>query len=354
MIEAYLTSDVIADSSKAALGGLSVGLLFGYAAQRSGFCLRAATEEFWSGRPGERFAIWLTVFGSALAGVQILALSGNLPGEDIRQLASPGSMSGAILGGLIFGSGMVLARGCASRLLVLSATGNMRALITGLLLTVTAQAALTGILSPLREALSAIWLIGPQTRDLASSLPTYSGLLTGMAILIAALVIAIRHHVPVTTFGYGATIGLAIALGWAFTAALSAVSFDPVTIESVSFTGPSANTLMAMINRPDVPLNFGLGLVPGVFAGSALAALLSGTFKLQVFSVETGTARYLIGAVMMGFGGMLAGGCAVGAGITGGSVLSLTAWVALVAMWLSAGLTHTLLRTNTIYTPQPG
>ena len=42
----------------------------------------------------------------------------------IRQLNNVGSMSGAIIGGLMFGSGMVLAGGCASRLLVLSATGN--------------------------------------------------------------------------------------------------------------------------------------------------------------------------------------------------------------------------------------
>lgn len=344
MIETFLTSDGLADSSKAALGGLAIGFLFGFLAHRSQFCLRAATQEFWSGQPGERFAVWLLVFGMALLSVQALLLTGNLPTDDIRQLANPGSMSGAILGGLLFGAGMVLARGCASRLLVLSATGNMRAFVTGLLLTVVAQATLTGVLSPVRENLSGLWIVAPELRDMAIHLPSHAGLAFGTASLLAAILIGFRCSADVIKLAYGAAIGLTIGLGWGFTAALSAYAFDPVTIESVSFTGPSANTLMALINNPDVPLNFGIGLVPGVFAGSAVSALTSRTFRIQGFTAETGTARYFVGAIMMGFGGMLAGGCAVGAGVTGGSVLSLTAWVALLAMWLSAGLTHLATR----------
>jgi hypothetical protein len=41
----------------------------------------------------------------------------------------------------------------------------------------------------------------------------------------------------------------------------------------------------------------------------------------------------------MGFGAMLAGGCAVGAGVTGGAIFALTAWLALLAMWFGAVLT---------------
>lgn len=50
--------------------------------------------------------------------------------------------------------------------------------------------------------------------------------------------------------------------------------------------------------------------------------------------------RYLVGAVLMGFGAMLAGGCAVGAGLSGGSALSLTAWLAVLSMWVAAMATH--------------
>ena len=121
------------------------------------------------------------------------------------------------------------------------------------------------------------------------------------------------------------------------------MSFDVVPIKSVSFTGPSADTLMGVISEPNFPMSFDIGIVMGVFAGSFFAAVLSGDFKLQSFTQETGLSRYIIGAVLMGFGGMLAGGCAVGAGITGGSVMAITAWTALLFMWLAAGVTDALI-----------
>jgi len=98
-------------------------------------------------------------------------------------------------------------------------------------------------------------------------------------------------------------------------------------------------------------MSFGIGLVPGVFVGSFLSSIINRTFEFQCFNLETGTRRYIVGAVLMGFGGMLAGGCAVGAGLTGGSIFSLTALIALTAMWFSAGLTDLILYRQTISLP---
>jgi uncharacterized membrane protein YedE/YeeE len=335
---AWLATDVLTDTQKLALGGFVVGLLFGFCAQKSRFCLRSACLEFWRGALGEKFAIWLLVFGAALASVQGLMLAGLLPIQGIRQLETPGTMSGAVLGGLMFGVGMILARGCASRVLVLSGTGNVRALVTGLVVTVAAQSSLSGILSPLRNKLSALWVIAPDARNMMLHVPEGAGLVVGLAFVAAALWFAHKKHVGAPAVVTGAGVGLCVALGWAFTSALARTSFDIVPVGSVTFTGPSADTLMVLITKPVVDLNFGIGLVPGVFLGAMASALLFGEFEVQTFSGETGTVRYLIGAVLMGFGGMLAGGCAVGAGITGGAVLSLTAWAALFAMWIGAGM----------------
>ena len=68
--------------------------------------------------------------------------------------------------------------------------------------------------------------------------------------------------------------------------------------------------------------------------------------KLEGFKDGYSMTRYIAGAVLMGFGSMLAGGCAVGAGMTGGSIFALTAWVALVGMWVGAGVTDRLLDTG--------
>jgi len=333
----WLASDLMTDDQKLALGGFVVGLLFGFCAQKSRFCLRSACLEFWRGALGEKFAVWLLVFGAALAAVQGLMLAGLLPVQGIRQLETPGTLSGAVIGGLMFGVGMILARGCASRVLVLSGTGNVRALVTGLVVTVAAQSSLSGILSPLRAKLSAFWVVAPFDRNLMLHVPDGTGLVLGLAFVAAALWFARKKGVGVLAGLTGAGVGLCVALGWAFTSALSRVSFDIVPVGSVTFTGPSADTLMVLIARPVLELSFGVGLVPGVFLGSMASAVLFREFEVQTFNGETGTVRYLAGAVMMGFGGMLAGGCAVGAGITGGAVLSLTAWVALFCMWVGAG-----------------
>jgi uncharacterized membrane protein YedE/YeeE len=45
----------------------------------------------------------------------------------------------------------------------------------------------------------------------------------------------------------------------------------------------------------------------------------------------------------MGFGGMLAGGCAVGAGVSGAAIFALTAWISLIGMWAGAGLINALI-----------
>jgi len=331
------------DAGSATIGGGAVGFLFGIAAQRSRFCLRSATIEFWRGSLGPSTTVWLLAFGAALLGVQLLFTSGILDASSVRQLSTTGSLSGAVIGGLMFGAGMILARGCASRLLVLSATGNLRALITGLILTVVAQASLRGILSPARLKLASLWLVGPDSRNLMDHIPHNSGVAAGLAILALAAGLALHHKLSIALVATSAIVGIAVTVGWWFTATLASQSFDIVPVQSVSFTGPSVDTLMAVVNQPSLPLSFGLGLVPGVFAGSFVASWLSGDFCIQTFNDQAPLPRYILGASLMGFGSMLAGGCAVGAGMTGGAVLAMTAWVALVCMWLGAGITDLLV-----------
>ncbi len=338
-------SDRFGDPVLLATGGLLIGCIFGAAAQRSGFCLRSAVIEFSSGSLGPKVAVWLLTFSAAVVVTQGAIVSGLLDVTDARQLAARGSLSGSVIGGLIFGAGMILARGCAARLLVLSATGNLRALISGLILTIAAQASLRGALSPAREFIAELWTVDGGQRNLLAWINGTSSL--GFALGVSWLAVALwlaRRAVVRPGIGLSAIgVGLAVGLGWLFTYSVSRESFSLITIKSISFTGPSADTLMGLINSPTLPLGFDIGLVPGVFVGSLLGALVASDWKLQGFHDAPSMSRYVIGAVMMGFGGMLAGGCAVGAGVTGGSIFASTAWLALFAMWCGAALTHQLV-----------
>jgi uncharacterized protein len=335
------------------LGGLFVGVLFGALAQQSRFCLRAAALEFSRRKPADRLPIWLLAFSSALLMTQFLIHTGNIQASETRQLAAPQSLSGALIGGLMFGTGMVLARGCASRLLVLSATGNLRALLSGLVFAVVAQASLRGSLKPVRDWLSGLWTtVEFGGNDLTSlfGITEATAYLFGSLWLVAgfALVWRVRNSAWRTAAAIGA--GLAVPLALWFTTTMTRQAFDPVQVEGVTFTGPSADMLMLFLSAPSEGLDFNSGLVPGVFLGSFLAALLTRQLMLQGFESGRSMARYLTGAALMGFGGMLAGGCAVGAGITGASLFALTAWVTLCGIWLSAAVTDLLLERKQIKT----
>jgi len=328
------------------VAGLLIGALFGFFAQRSRFCLRSAVIEFARRHHGGKLTVWLFAFSTAVVATQLLAWLGLFDASNARQIAARGSLSGAAIGGALFGMGMILARGCSSRLLVLAAQGNLRSVMSGLIFAVAAQSAWTGLLSPVRETISVWWTIdGGTARDLIarSGIGHGGAVLFGLVWLAAAVHWARRQKVPTWGWAGAIGVGLSIAAAWWVTYSVSRVAFDPHPIQALSFTGPSAEVLTRVLFVSDKPANFDMGLMPGVVLGSFLAALLFGELKLEGFSGGASMRRYIVGAVAMGFGGMTAGGCAVGAGLSGAAVFTMTSWVTLCAMWAAAAVTDRLI-----------
>lgn len=331
-------TDVIGDGATAALFGLLVGTAFGFCAQRSKFCLRAAAVEFSRREYGPRLAVWLYVFAGAVVGTQIAIDLGFLEVSGARMLNQRGSLSGAISGGLMFGVGMILARGCASRLLVLAGHGNLRALLSGLVFAVTAQATLYGALSPLRDAVAQAWTLDGSSLSLLTMLHMgpWFALLIAAVWLAAAIGFGIKGRITAWGWIGGLGVGLAIMAGWILTYWVSQQAFDPQPLKSMTFTGPSARTLMLVLTPPgQQTIDFDVGLIPGVFLGAFLSALLAGELRLEGFQGGAGMPRYLIGAFLMGFGGMLAGGCSVGS-VSSSAIFATTGWVTLTAIWAGA------------------
>ena len=337
--------DRLGEGPTAALFGLLTGAVFGIAAQRSAFCLRAAAVEFARGSLGPKVTVWFLTFSTAMAWVQGAQLAGLFRAEDARMMAVAGSWSGAIIGGLMFGVGMVMARGCSGRLLVLAATGNLRSVVSGLIFAVVAQMSLHGWLAPVREYLAGLAVTpGGRNVDLLAvlGLPGGAGFALGLLLSAFALVLSWRNKVGVRQMVFASGVGFAVALGWVLTWTLAQSSFEPMAVTSATFTGPSANTLMFFL-MPAPVLEFDVGLVPGVFLGAFLSAALKGELRLQGFDGAGTMRRSMAGAVLMGFGGMLAGGCTIGAGVTSGSIFVATAWLALLCMWIGGMATDRLL-----------
>jgi uncharacterized membrane protein YedE/YeeE len=247
-----------------------------------------------------------------------------------------------------------MTRGCASRLLVLSANGNLRALLSGLIFAVTAQSALSGALSPIRTEISTWWTVeGGASRDLLAILgwSHTTGLIVGLIWLVAAFYFTTRttHRQWMWIGGVGT--GLSVALAWWFSYSVGKGSFESIPIQGITFSGPSAEWLMRVLAPNPPAIGFDFGLLPGVFLGSFISAWTSKELQLEGFKDGYSMTRYIIGAILMGFGAMSAGGCAVGAGVTGGAIFALTAWVALIGMWFGAGLVDRLMDAPPVSAP---
>ncbi len=312
--------------------GLVLGLAYGALAQRSAFCLRRSLVGPWRDcLPAlGAFAMALAV---AIAGTRLAVAGGLVTFEAHRFLAPEVPVASALLGGALFGAGMVLTGGCASRLTVLTGTGNLRALLVLVVFAVTALATMRGVLAPLRETLGAASVHGGGAAAF-TALP--GGEVWPLGLALAALLFALRSGASRAHLAMAGAIGALVPIGWIGTGFLLLDDFDPIPLQSLGFTGPNADTLFWTMAATAIPAGFGTGLVAGVLAGSLAASRLAGEFRWVSLEGPRQTGRYLAGAVMMGVGGVLAGGCTVGAGLSGVSTASVAALLALTAMVAAA------------------
>ncbi len=327
--------------------GALLGLAFGIAAQISRFCLRRAVAGE-NGLDRSALSVWLVALGVAIGGVALAGGMGFIELGDHRYLSSSVPVAAIALGGLAFGIGMVLTRGCMSRLTVLAGTGNLRAVSVIALFAIVAHATLKGILAPVRTSLGAV-----QYDFGIGSLASIPGAAPAVALALLAVAVLLAHRsgARASHLVMGAVIGLVVVAGWAGTSVLLMDDFDPLPAQSMAFTLPWTDTLFFAIASTAVPAGFGVGVIGGVIVGSFLSAAARGELALQSFESPVQTLRYSAGAVLMGFGGVLAGGCTIGAGLSGGANLSIAALLALGFIVLGAVVARGVLAPRGVAVP---
>ena len=317
--------------------GLLIGLVFGALAEVSRFCFRRMV----AGPIGERRAatgVWFSGLIVAVIGTQVARSLDLIAFDTHRFFAADLPWLAIILGGMTFGAGMVLTRGCVSRLTVLAGTGNLRAAIVLLAFAFVAHATLKGVLAPLRVTLGGV------TIPLENAALPGNAIIWTVLIILAALVMAWRSGARKRDMILGACIGALVPAAWVGTGYVLFDEFDPIALESLSFTSPAAETLFWGIASSAVPAGFGVGLIGGVSVGALALSLISGRFQWQSFETPRQTGRYLAGAALMGIGGVLAGGCTMGAGLSGIPTLSISAMLAVGSIAVGGAATARLLR----------
>lgn len=329
------------------LGALVIGVVFGATLQRSHFCTMGCISDAVLFGSFRRMRIWALAIAVALLGSQALHAAGlvDLGGTGYRQ---PGLFwLGAVLGGLLFGFGMVLAGGCASRNLVRLGGGSLKALVTLLVLGVAAYATTLGVLTPLHRMLRAVGIadvraIGAADEGLPALLAALTGLGAGFWAVTATLGIAaalLAFCWRDATFRRGGSdlatglaLGALVPAGWLVTGWLAADPFEPVPVESLTFVGPVGGSVHYLMTGAGERPGFGIALVAGTVLGALAVAVQRRQFRVEGFVARDDLVRHLAGGALMGCGGSLALGCTIGQGLTGVATLSLGSWVALGAI----------------------
>jgi len=317
--------------AQVALAAFGVGLVFGAIARWSGFCLRGAVEDALTRPDAPRARGFVLAIVVALVAVQALVLAGQLDLSKAVVLPTALFWGGALLGGLLFGVGMVLTGGCGTRMLVLAAGGNLRSVVVFFVFGFVAYATIRGILAPMRASMMAATSVNLAKQTLP--------LLVGAAVLVAALAFIVWRRAPAKHLVGGALIGLLVPLGYLVTGVLGGDEFEPATVESINVTRGGGDSLIYLLTWTGSRINFGIAFVGGVLVGALAVALAQRDFKLVGFEQPVDMLRYALGGALMGVGGVLALGCTVGNGLTGIASLAPTSFIALPAMVLAAAAT---------------
>lgn len=318
--------------------GLVIGLAFGATGQFSGFCLNRALKEYWQSGALHKAQSFVLALGVAIIGTQALAQFEMIDLSKSIYRGPTFSWLLVLVGGGLFGYGMMLANGCGARTLVLCAQGNLRSLVVLLCLGISAYMTLTGVFGPLRMYLAQMTAVSGGS---IANLPVIaqgwvvSLLLIGLFVFSFWKLNLLRHKKDLFA---GFVMGLLIVAGWFSTGWLAFDEFEPVNLVSLTFVAPIGETIQYAMIATGMKLSFGVSAVLGVLLGSFLIAWLRKGLHLQGFSSPREMLRYIAGGVSMGVGGSLALGCSIGQGLTGLSTLALSSVVAVAGILLGARL----------------
>jgi uncharacterized membrane protein YedE/YeeE len=320
--------------------GLGLGAAFGFVARRGRFCTLGAIEDSVYANDTRRLRSWLLAIAVAIVGVHLLEAHGELDLTKSIYVGSRLELGALILGGLMFGFGMALNGTCGMGTLRQIGGGDLRAVITFLIMGVTAMMTMRGLTGVARVAVT-----DPLAVDLGASatqrLPLLAGL-SGQGVTLAAIVIGAA--IAVYAFAHrgfraaprfaitGLLIGLIVVAGWWATGIVGYDSFDSRRIESFTFVGPLGETLLYSMLSTALSIDFPIGAVVGFVLGAFVAAATDGTFRWQIPASAAEFRRRVIGAFLMGFGGITALGCTIGQGVTGVSTLSVGSVIAIVSI----------------------
>lgn len=342
--------------------GFALGSVFGFVGNKTNFCTMGAVSDIVNMGDWTRMRMWLLAIAIAIIGAWAMQLGGLV---DMRKSIYTGAnlmWLSNIVGGLLFGIGMTLASGCTSKTLIRIGGGNLKSLVVFVVLGVSAYVTLKGLFGVWRvNTVDTVSLRLPGNQDLPTLLSSTIGveraalelwLPLAIGALLLAFVFASREARSGDALLGGMVVGLTVIGGWYVTGHVGFVAEHPETLEeafiatnsnraeSLSLVAPYAYALELLMFWSDKSkhLTFGIATALGIVAGSLAWALLSRTYREESFPNAADLKRHVLGAILMGFGGITAMGCTIGQGLSGLSTLAVGSILTFLSLVAGAAL----------------
>jgi len=371
-----------------------ISVFLGAVVNKTNFCTMGAVSDMVNMNDYGRLRAWFLAIATALLGVTILEymqmvdVTATFPPYRDTQLI----LGENIIGGFLFGIGMTLASGCGNKTLIRIGGGNIKSIIVFIAIAIIAYYMTNpfpGSDKTLYSVLFYDWIRSlsislSSNQDLAAMLSSddtsMTRVLTGAIVGFIMLVLIFKSsdfRTSKENIAGGLVVGLVVLSGW-FLSNNVQIDVDdnlysmssyyqewdmiaesnegkpaqgrPLSSQSFTFINPIGQSLGYVQSGFDKTLlTFGLISVFGVILGSFLISLFSKSFRIEWFVDVKDFVTHLVGAVLMGFGGVLALGCTVGQGITGVSTLAVGSIAALIAIIFGSALTMKIQYYKLVY-----
>ena len=370
----------------------AIALVLGMVVNKTNFCTMGAVSDWVNMGDTGRLRAWLFAIAVAMLGVVVLEkmgmvnISASFPPYRANQLV----WAENLLGGLLFGIGMTLASGCGNKALIRVGGGNIKSIMVLAIIATIAYFMINpfpGSDKTLFTVLFYDWIRPlavtlPSNQDIGSIVAGNNAVMARLIIggvLAAALIIFAFKSSDFRSFDNilgGLAVGLAVLAAWYITSNVS-VTVDgdhmgilkyigqwdfyapadavkpaatSVAPQSFTFINPMGQTLGYLASGMKIAgLSFGVMAVGGVILGSLLWSLISRSFRFEWFASGKDFLNHFIGAILMGFGGVLGMGCTIGQGITGVSTLAVGSFITLISIVLGSALTMKIQYYKMVY-----
>lgn len=362
----------------------AIALIMGAVVNKTNFCTMGAVSDWVNMSDTGRMRAWILAIAIGVLGVSALEAAGLV---NVTSTFPPYRQTNFVwlenvLGGALFGIGMTLASGCGNKTLIRIGGGNLKSVMVLLVIALIAYFMINPFPGSDKTLYSTLFY--PWTNPTAVALTTNQDLgamlfgdkaATGRMVMGAViggllLIWAFKSADFRSSFDNilgGLVVGLAVLAAWYVTSnirvdasgdiltlqsfvqdwdlyapadAVRPAAAGPLAAQSFTFINPMGQTLGYVASGFDrTLLTFGIMALAGVIAGSLLWSLLSRNFRIEWFASVRDFFNHLVGAILMGFGGVLAMGCTIGQGITGFSTLALGSILTFVAIVLGSAIT---------------